>query len=414
MSARQKIASHQSENEWYFCSAVFAGEADIARQESSWLSPSLFVNRQLGQFWEQVLDHGDAVRAGNDLNLIPDFAQWINRCPNTTRTDEYARAISEDSYLRKILGELSKIATEASKRDVAQVSSLINGLKDATINGSETVSRPSDVSAAFKELITHKDVAVKTGLSQIDNALGGFFAGELTLLATRPGMGKTQLSFQIARMAVEHGGHKAIYFSLEMDKRQLWARAACPLAGLEWKEVRAGNVTDKELEALSIKSDELAARLGDDLIIVDDAPYIGAIHRICAQELPDFVVIDQLPEVLWFDPDEEPITWYGKACKYIRNNIAKSLGIAVMMNHQINRAVELRKDKHPVMADLRDSGELEQRSDLVLLGYRDDYYYGRALGQSLVPFELNVGKHRQGSQDAQIFLDYDLKQQWFR
>jgi replicative DNA helicase len=137
------------------------------------------------------------------------------------------------------------------------------------------------------------------------------------------------------------------------------------------------------------------------------------MHASIISNKPDLVVIDQLADIHWHDPKEKKIEWLGKACWHIRQIFAKRMRIPVVVVHQLNRDVEGRPDKRPTLSDLRDSGEIEQRSDIVLGCYREDYYAGRPEGVHIVPFEVSPLKFRQGNSEARAILEYDLATQWF-
>jgi hypothetical protein len=188
---------------------------------------------------------------------------------------------------------------------------------------------------------------------------------------------------------------------------------ACPYANTTWREVRANEVSDATLKRLLEESDKLHDGFGDRLIIEDNVYTVNEMHNLCVDYQPDIVFIDQLPDIQWHNPHEEELIWFGKACKHIRQYIAKNLRCAVVLVHQLNRSVEQRKDKRPKLSDLRMSGEIEQRSDVVWMGYRDDYYDENPSTGSHVPFELWVMKNRQGISKVRSVLNYNLENQWF-
>ncbi len=164
---------------------------------------------------------------------------------------------------------------------------------------------------------------------------------------------------------------------------------------------------------MRIKSEELRLLYGDNLVIVDDVFTAQSIQRVCAAYAPKLVVIDQLAEFIWHDPNESRVIWYGKVVKHLRHYVANNLDCPVILNHHINRAVEVREDKRPQLSDLRDSGEVENRSDVVLLCYREDIYSGRDANQYEVPMEVRVAKNRQGETGGVAVLNFNLKEQWF-
>jgi replicative DNA helicase len=411
-SVREDLHIHKVANERNFCACVFSGGGQDAVDNCGWLSPDQFTDRKLAEFWAQVLQHEDALRAANDTGLTNELINYCTQAPTLARVDEYARLIAEDAYLMTVLSELSEIARDISNRDSTSVISKIDNLHAKPITHGKQGFTPEIIDSEFRQVIRDDSPSLMTRLPAIDNILGGLFGGELIVIASRPGMGKTQLVLQIGRVsAIE--GKKVLFFSLEMQRVQLWARMACPLAGYEWKDVRAKRVDEEGLVKIEEASISLRRRLGSNFIVQDEEHSIFGIHQACVRYRPDLVIIDQLPDVIWHDPNEKKLHWYGKACKYFRHYIAKKLDAPLILVHQLSRKPEDRPDKRPQMADLRDSGEIEQRADVIGLGYRQDVYKGRAPGQHKVPFELVIEKNRQGNSKSTALLDYDLKAQWF-
>lgn len=229
----------------------------------------------------------------------------------------------------------------------------------------------------------------------------------------------TAFVLQIAR-TVAFNKHRVLLFSLEMQRLQLWARMTVPASGLDWRDVRMDAIDDVDRQVLSDIADRLAESLtdkvtGESYLIIDDTPgaTVFDIRRAVAFYKPDLVIIDQLPDLKWHVPNAKKVDWYGEAMQFFKVEIARKFHIPVIVVAQINRAVEARQDKRPMASDLRDSGEIEQKADIVLLGYREDIYEGRSPSQTVVPIEWDVAKHRQGSTCDRIIMDYDLEAQWF-
>lgn len=412
-SLTQKVIDHRRDNEWWFAISVFSGAEDIALRECSWLSPDHLMNPDLKRFWAMVLEGASGVRAASDLDLTDEFLRRVNSVPNLVLVNDYASAIAEDVYLLSIIDGMGHLSAGVYRRDFTNIVSTLSSMQESGYSdGGVSVHSADDLHNEFAEEIRRKDMVILTHLPEIDRRTGGMFGTELITVASRPGMGKTALVLQIAEN-VAFSGKSVLFFSLEMSRVQLWARLACPLAGYEWKDVRANLVDNDALDLIESESGKLRSRLGDKFRIVDDVYSVSGMHRIAARYRPDFVVIDQLPDIVWHDPKVEPVKWYGEACKYLRQHIARDMGIPLLMVHQINRAVEDRKDKRPMLSDLRMSGEVEQRSDVVWLVYREDYYFGRMAGENTVQFEVNAAKNRQGVSNSAVVLNYDLKRQYF-
>lgn len=289
------------------------------------------------------------------------------------------------SYIVEIQGDVGRIPTRSPRK-------LVNGVDDWR-NWLET------------------DINVE------EDTVGDYYGFELDgdglfLLEDMTVTHNTALAIQIAR-TVAYSGNKVLMISIEMTREQLWARMACGDSGVEWKLLRAGLVEPVDIEVVKENSKRLAEKLEGKFIVEDDAFDLSSMHSSIIHNKPDLVIIDQLADISWSDPREKKVDWLGKACWYIRQNFAKRMRIPVLVIHQLNRGPEDRNDKRPTLSDLRDSGEIEQRADIVLGCYRDDYYEGRPKDVHIVPFEVIPLKFRQGNSEARAVVDYDLITQWF-
>lgn len=410
-SLSQDLFLEQSEREWMFCASLMSGCGKHAQIDCAWLSPSVFRVKRLGEYWERVLEHGDELRAANEIGVLNELLIKAADVPLVHRYDEYARLVGDSVYLASTVAGVQRIVKDVTKRDVEEVQKGIARLGDGLPATDKRAYTANEIVDNFAHTMQSGMPTIMTRIADLDGITGGIFPQELTIIASRPGMGKTQLALQIAKN-VALSGKKALFFSLEMSMVQIWARLACPLAGYEWRDVRSGNVPKEALQEIDKHSRKLAADLGDNFLIQDDAFGIHDIHRVCVQHMPDLVVIDQLPDIAWHENEPE-LVWLGKACKYMKQNMARGLNLGLIVIHQINRGTEGRDEKRPKLADLRASGEIEQRADTVLMLYRTDYYHGRDNGQTVVPMEVWMRKARMGEQDSLAILDYDLKRQWF-
>lgn len=411
---RDELIIHQRENEVHFLASAFAIPAAVL-EDCAWLRPDMLVDPDVADFWKQLLDHGNSMRAANNTGIMNKIISASQNTPNIHFYAEFARAIAEDYALGQIMEKLGTIARFCGERNMAEVNATLEDIRSTTMLGFNAGLTANEAGLLFEglvnELLEGRSLAVKTNIPELDNKLGGLFKGEFTTLAARPGVGKTALMLEIARNVSMH--ELVNLFSLEMKAGQVWARMACPYAGCDWTDVRIGNVSKEQLRKLKIASEELRYKYGKNLIIVDDVYTIEGIHQICSQYRPGLVLIDQLAEFLWHDPKESKVSWYGKVVKYLRHYVCLGLDVPLIMNHQLNRAVEGLDDKRPQLAHLRDSGEVEQRSDNVLLMYRQDLYDGRGPEQWDVPVEIKIAKNRQGESGGVAVLNYNLKEQWF-
>jgi replicative DNA helicase len=230
------------------------------------------------------------------------------------------------------------------------------------------------------------DNAISTGLCVLDGATGGFHKGESTILAARPGMGKTALGVQIA-MNVAKLSRGVAYFSLEMPRASLTVRMVAeklwtPDRPIPYVNIARGILSDDELRWARLAAEEMK----DWPLIIDDSPgqspaEIEARARVHAAQFERkgcplaLIILDHLHKIRDHRATSKvhELTEISGAIA----EMAKRLNVPVLSLAQLNRSVESREDKHPQLADLRESGAIEQDADLVMFLYRDDYYLAR-------------------------------------
>lgn len=348
-----QLSAEQDEAEWQFAACITSTGDVAARQACSWLMPDDFINDDLGNLWRSVLLGADGQAEAIKTNLFNDIFLKMNLDYRHTDPVMYAEIIAERAYMRKVVVSLSKIARRVVNRDMAAIKSEVESIR-LEQPGAASFKSTAEIDAEFRKIIRDVPSAVETHIPALDGMLGAFFGSELTVVASRPGVGKTALVLQIARnIASDSTNNIVAFFSLEMSIPQLWARMACPLAGYEWRDVRARKVSSTGLDLIEAESQKLQRRLGDRFLVSDSAYTVHEIQRACSSVRPSLVVIDQLPEIRWHDPAAKKVDWYGDACKYLRDYVAKRLDVPVILVHQINRGPEDRKEKRPEVSDLK-------------------------------------------------------------
>ena len=235
---------------------------------------------------------------------------------------------------------------------------------------------------------------LKTGYTDFDEQTNGLQPSELVILAARPSMGKTAFVCNIAEAVAKNSGKGVLFFSLEQSKLELAERFLCIAARVNGHALRGGNLTDEEHEKLLRASSELS----EVPLFIDDQPgrtisQIAALaRRLHRQHKLGMIIIDYLQLI---DPDDKNLPREQQIAQITRRLkfLAKEIYVPVIALAQLNRGVELREDKRPRLADLRESGAIEQDADLVMFLHRPDAYDPEDRpGEA----EVIVAKHRSG------------------
>lgn len=214
---------------------------------------------------------------------------------------------------------------------------------------------------------------IHTGFKSLDGKIGGFKPGDMIILAARPSMGKTALALNIAQNIAETGKNVAV-FSLEMSKEQLTDRLICATMGVDSWKLNKGLLEDEEF----MRMGDALERLSKANIYIDDSAAGNLLEikskarRLKIESGLDFIVIDYLQLMSAGNPMNrvQEISDISRGIK----SLARELGVPIMALSQLNRAVESRVSKEPLLSDLRESGSIEQDADSVLMIYREDYY----------------------------------------
>ncbi|MBE9555039.1 MAG: replicative DNA helicase [Proteobacteria bacterium] len=313
---------------------------------------------------------------------------------------DYGR-ITHDLYLRRQLIELGEgVVNEAYEPDIDdsapdQIEKAEQQLYNlATVGetdrGVVTLKHASVVALEEAEQAFKREghvVGVTTGLKDLDRRLGGLHGSDLLILAGRPSMGKTALATNIAFSAAQAekpsdgdepaGTHKVLFFSLEMSSEQLAARILSQVSGIPSDRVRRGEINGDEFQSFAVASQQMS-RVS---LFIDDTPAITVstmrtrARRLKRQQGLDMIVVDYL-QLLQGTPGRRAENRVQEVSEITRGlkQLAKELEVPVLALSQLSRQVENREDKRPQLADLRESGSIEQDADVVMFIYREEYY----------------------------------------
>ena len=332
------------------------------------------------------------------------LADLTGEVPNVVHAEYYAQMVKDAATLRSLVQAASKIINMAIEQpqEVEQVLDEAERLVFEVTGGRRRsgFAHLKDVliqTFSHLEKISNRDSKV-TGVptfAVLDRILAGLQPSDLIICAARPGMGKTSFCLNIAQqVAVKHKLPVAI-FSLEMSKEQVVQRMLAAEAMVEQHRLRTGRLTQEDWERL-IKA---AKVLGEAPIYIDDTPGISALEvRAKARRLQSevglgLVVVDYLQLMRSHrkvDTRQQEIALISWALK----SLAREINVPVLALSQLNREVEQRQNKRPVMADLRESGAIEADADVIIFLYRPEYYDPNTKKKKIA--EVIIAKHRNG------------------
>jgi replicative DNA helicase len=335
------------------------------------------------------------------------LASLVDSVGSAANISHYAKIVKEKSILRRMIGTATDILN--SSYDVGMdVDQILDRAEHAIFEISENKIRPSfspmrDIlKESFKvieKLYANKELVtgVATGFNNLDDITSGLQRSDLIIIAGRPSMGKTAFALNIAQYAALETGVPVAVFSLEMAKEQLVMRMLAAEARVDSQRLRKGFLGETDWPKLT----EAAGRLSDAPIYIDDTPAISVIEmkakarRLKAENGLGLIVIDYLQLMrgsAYKDSREQEISEISRSLK----SLAKELSVPVIALSQLNRKVEDRTNRRPMMADLRESGAIEQDADVIAFIYRDDVYNKSEDNPEKGTAEVIIGKQRNG------------------
>ena len=334
-----------------------------------------------------------------DVDLIEiNDANYLYRLTETAETisgaDHYAKLIYDLSIRRELIRLGQNVVSEASNADIDDTSmSLIETAESNLFSLAESGENnkgpipfeESVVNALNNAEIAHKRdgqlSGVSTGLSAMNELLGGLHKSDLIVLAGRPSMGKTALATNIAFHASSDDKEEGaiLFFSLEMSSEQLTNRILAEQAGVSSENIRRGKLNNEQFIELVRASKNITNRK----LFIDETPAISIpqvrtrARRIKRLHKLNLIVLDYLQLMLAINKSNNRVQEISEITQGLKA-IAKELNVPILALSQLSRAVEQREDKRPHLADLRESGTIEQDSDVVMFVYRQAYYEERS------------------------------------
>lgn len=334
------------------------------------------------------------------------IASLTSIVPVTANIKSYARIIRQKSILRNLINASSDIANSCfeEQNDVdhlvdkaEQTIFEIAGNKNSTVFTSLKNIIPESFKtieklAERKELIT----GVPTGFTELDRMTAGFQPSDLIILAGRPSMGKTALALNIAQHAALVDKTGVAVFSLEMSKEQLAMRLLSAVGRVDSQMVRTGRLKNEDWAPLS----RAVGMLSEAPIFIDDTPALSIaemrskVRRLASHNDIGMILVDylQLMRGRTTENRTQEISEISRSLKAL----AKEHNVPVMALSQLNRGLESRTDKRPMMSDLRESGAIEQDADVICFIYRDEVYDKSEDNPDKGIAEIIIGKQRNG------------------
>lgn len=326
--------------------------------------------------------------------------------PSAANIRRYAEVVSEKRARRDLLAASAQIADLANEEGakpidqrIDEAQAVIFALAERRCEGSdepETIGAllpgvAEDVQARYDQ--GGAIAGLPSGFADLDAKTCGFGGGDLIIVAGRPSMGKTAFALNVAEHVAVNENKPVVIFSMEMGKKQLSERSIASIGRVSMNALRSGQMTDDDFSRMSFA----LGKLFKAPLLIDDAPALtvaqmrSRARRIAKKHGLSLVVVDYIQLATGEGQSrEQEVSSISRGLKAM----AKEFNCPVIALSQLNRKVDERPNKRPLMSDLRDSGAIEQDADLILMMYRDEYYHPETTDKGIA--EIIVAKQRMG------------------
>lgn len=404
--------------------------ADFYLEKHAWIYEAILAlhERREPIDFLTVVSELDANNKINDVGGAAYVTALINAVPTAIHVETYAHLVERLSTQRRLIaaaGDIAGIAYDSAE-DI-----------DTTIDRAEEIifsvaqrrmtREMIPIRVAVDQFIDRLDYVqkhpgeifgVQTGFTDLDKLLGGFQPSDLIIVAGRPGSGKTSFALSIMQTAAARYHKKVALFSLEMSAEQLVQRLVASIGEIDSQSLRLGKLTEPDYARLSKATGDLSELS----IFIDDSASITPIEirakarRLQSEHGLDLIIIDYLQLMTVRGRIENRVQEIAQISRQLKE-LARELRIPVVALSQLSRAVEAREDHRPQLADLRESGSIEQDADVVIFIFREKTYYPTIekwqLKHPQKPYpgdtaEIIVAKHRHGPiKDIQLYFAED-------
>jgi len=400
--------------------ATFLKAEDFFDETSQAIYQACFSLYQRNEVINQITVAHELMRQ-NKLEQIGGAAylsHLISIVPTPLHVEHYAQIVSNTAVMRRLItaaGQIAAIGYEAGP-DI-----------EASLNKAEDMLFQVRMRQSPRDFISIRDVLGQyfeeprqptvfregelphalTGFTALDDFLGGLQRSDLIILAARTSLGKTSLALNIARNAATNQKACVAIFSLEMSREAVVQRFLASESGVDSRKVRLGRFSEQD----EVKIMEASGILSETPIYIDDSPQLRVIdirskaRRLHFERNIDLIIVDYLQLIRGDGRNETRVQELSNITRSLKT-LARELNVPVLAVSQLSRAVEWRASHVPQLADLRESGSIEQDADVVLFIYRDDMYYTTEEWSKLHDIEkepyprgiadIIIGKHRNG------------------
>jgi replicative DNA helicase len=374
-----------------------------------------------------VLTLSDRLRNSGQLDSVggPSYlTELTNFVPTAAHVEQYADIVAQKALRRRLITaskEIGGLGYDESR----QLSELVEEAETRLFEVSQqhvkqdVISLETILAESFDRLDDlHKDKqkirGVPTGFKDLDNLLAGFQKSDLVILAARPSMGKTALALNFAHNIAVQSGQPVLVFSLEMSKEQLVDRLLSMESGVDAWALRTGNLTDADFEKIG----QAMGTLSEAQIYIDDSPGITIsdlrtkARREAHRRPLGLIIVDYLQLMSGpnrYGNDGNRVQEISEISRGLKG-IARELNVPILALSQLSRSVESRSPQIPQLADLRESGSIEQDADVVAFIYREEYYNPDTDRKKLA--DIFIKKHRNGPVGG-LELYFDNERQRF-
>lgn len=403
--------------------------ADVLKPEDFYKDTHGMIYDAMRELYEKrepidVLSLSNLLEEKKHLELIGGrsyLATLANSVPTSANVENYAQIVQKKSTLRKLIQTSAEINRFGYQED-EDIKILLDKAEQRIFGISQNFLKKTFT--PIKEVLDgtferidelHKAEGglrgLSTGFSDLDNILAGFQKSDLIILAARPSVGKTSLALDFARHISTNQKKTVGLFSLEMSKEQLVDKLICAEAGIGLWKMRTGKLSHKEDSNDFISLNKAFNTLNESAVFIDDTASANILEistkarRLKAEHDLDFIVIDYLQLMQGRSSIENRVLEVAEITRGLKA-VARELNIPVLALSQLSRAVESRHPPIPKLADLRDSGSIEQDADVVMFIYREAMYKKDTPRKHIA--DIHIAKHRNGpTGTVELFFDED-------